>query len=284
MDFLIQEFSGMDEYEQECKWLVGELYKGKYIQTLWNTDDADKRQNGWTLKGGVWSPWFFNMRPIGGSPRLFRRICLLMGEMIFYGCAEYKINHLIGVEMAGIPLASAAWMHCIKGGIYPKLGYTRPLPEKTRTLEETYLKYSEWKKSDPTGYGQKSWVEGRISDGDYMAIVDDMSSDLGSKLIARFMVLEEAKKLSCKVGCDHIFYFLNRNKDTPKKAMEFFAAEPQYYPHMLYVHYFLEFSDHLDALASEMREAEFRVISDYQENPGIFQDANVQKEVLSMIK
>jgi orotate phosphoribosyltransferase len=286
MDNLIAGFRTPEEYERECKWFMRSLYREKYILTLWNTEDEEKRREGWILKGRKWSPWFFNMRAVGGSPELFKQICIVMGNLLASIRVMPIINHVIGVEMAGIPLASAAWFYNVRsapgrGGL--KLGYTRPLPEKTRTLSETWEKYQAWTKNDPAGYGQKSWVEGRIASGDNIAIFDDMSSDLESKLIARFMVMEEARKLQQKVQCNHLIYFLNRNKGTREKALAFSGAEQQFYPHQLFAHYYLEFSDHLAALASDMNNEEYQIIGEYQDDQDKFQNEKTQQKILALV-
>ena len=55
--------------------LMAPLYKEGYIETLWNTKSLKHRREGWRLKDGSWSPWFFNMRPIGSTSVLFFDIC-----------------------------------------------------------------------------------------------------------------------------------------------------------------------------------------------------------------
>ncbi len=105
--------------------LIIPLYEEKYIQTLWNTNDPVKRAKGWTLKGGLWSPWFFNMRPVGDSPELFFEICSIMSNLII-GTGK-KPGLLIGVEMAGLPLVGGISTVMRWEGFNQRFGYTRPL-------------------------------------------------------------------------------------------------------------------------------------------------------------
>ena len=260
--------------------LMVPLYEERYTQTLWNTDDPDKREKGWTLKGGLWSPWFFNMRPVGDSPRLFCDICRAMAEMLLN---HENIDLLIGVEMAGVPLVGAsAIIALLKKGRGQRFGYTRPLPEKVRKPLEA-LRLLREIDSNVADYGQKEFVEARMKDGDRVAICDDVATDLGSKLIARLITLWEAERKGINISCDKIFYLLNRGKGNRLKAKDFVnEPEKELHPAELSLDYIIEFDDHLLALEKSMCPEEYEVITTFQKDPKHFQDKDVQKTVLEM--
>ena len=255
------------------------LYRQKYTQTLWNTYDPVHRTMGWRLKGNIRSPWFFNMRPVGDSPVLFNGICQSMAEMIW----ERGSNLLIGVEMAGVPLVggiSVATWNSFAHGI--RFGYTRPLPKKVRKPLEALALLNEITAAAAGEYGEKSFVESRMLGGDRIAIVDDMATDLGSKIISRLTVLWEAKNKGIDVSCDNIFYFLNRNRGSKEKGLNFVNEnEAGLYPAALNVDYVIEFDDHFPTLKKIMQPYEFEVIESFQKNPGQFQDDAVWNEVIS---
>ena len=50
------------------------LYRKGFIETLWNTESKEHAEKGWTLKGGIWSPFYINLRPIGSEPELVAKI------------------------------------------------------------------------------------------------------------------------------------------------------------------------------------------------------------------
>lgn len=259
--------------------LMADLYRERYTQTLWNTDDPDKQQNGWKLKSGTWSPWFFNMRPVGSSPKLFYTCCAAMAHLI----SAHEVDMLIGVEMAGINLSGGmAVASYLNQKISRPIGYTRPLPKKVRTPIEA-MQLLQSIETDVAGYGQKEFVEARLYDGQRIAIFDDMSTNLGSKIIARLIVLWMAKQKGISVECNKIFYILNRSKGNRQAGLDF-ANEPEQglYPASLEVNYVLEFDDYLPSLQPFMKEPEFEVISEFQKDPNHFQDKDVQKEVLAL--
>jgi orotate phosphoribosyltransferase len=256
--------------------LMIELYKEGYLQTLWNARNKENAANGWILKDGSWSPWFFNMRPVGSSPELFNKICSVLALM----AREHDINFYIGIEMAGIPYAGGLSVLAYQMGKQVKIGYTRPLPQKARTTEECLQIYEAMDKN-PAGYGQKSYVEAVFSPGDRVAVLDDMSTGLTSKIIARYMTLKEALRQNVEITCDLALYFLNRNKSTRAKAEAFMnEADYRLFPRPLTIDYFIEFDDHLSVLAQVMRPHEYGVIQEFQRDPSIFQDPQYRRKRL----
>lgn len=258
--------------------LIVDLYENQFLQTIFNAEKEVNRKKGWILKNKNWSPWFFNMRPVGSSPGLFNDICLAMAEMI----AEDDVDQLIGVEMAGIPLAGGVSVAMMHYGIRQQIGYTRPLPKKVRTPIEAVelLKSME---DDVAGYGQKDFVEARLYNGMSIGILDDMANDLGSKIIARLQVLWQARQRDVAVKCNRIFYFLNRNKGAIERGIAYAEEKGDgLYPEKLKVNYIVEFDDSMPELKKVMEPEEYQLIVDFQKDIGHFQDKDVQEEVLAM--
>lgn len=257
------------------------LYREKFTQTLWNTDDLTKKQKGWRLKSGQWAPWFYSMRPLGDSPQLFCDCCIAMNDLM--SLSDDEIDVIIAVEMAGINSSGGvAVASMLLNQTGRRIGYTRPLPVKRRTPDET-VELLKKIGSEVANYGQKSFVEARLRNGDRVAIYDDMSTNLGSKIIARTIVLWQAGLDEISVECDHIFYLLNRGAGNKQAGLDFINEKNQdLYPASLDVNYVIEFDEHLPSLEAVMLPEEFRVISDFQKNPKEFMDKDVRKEVLAM--
>ena len=262
--------------------LITPLYKEKYLETIWNTTDPRFKGRGWTLKSGVWAPWFFNMRPAGSSPDLFYDICTSMSEMILN--YHDNIDFIIGIEMAGVPLVGGVSRAMCDEGYPIGMGYTRPLPEKPKTpmkCLELLARIDE----TVTDYSQKEYVEGRIELARNIGIIDDMATDLGSKLIARLIILWQAKLRGVSINCNEILYFLNRNRGNKQKGLDFEnEVELGLYPQKLNVDYVIEFDDHLPVLKNVMRPEEFEIIMEFQQNPKQFGGEDRRREVLAMVK
>lgn len=264
--------------------LIVNLYKEKYIQTLWNAEKPVNKKKGWRLKNKSWSLWFFNMRPVGSSPELYNAICREMADLT----SKYNIDSLIGVEMAGVPIVGGTSVASfLLYGKPQRIGYTRPLPKKVRTPYEALTLLKEL--SQVEDYGQKQFVEARLFNNDRLGIFDDMSTDLGSKIIARLIVLWFAEQTSIEeqrpinVTCDEIFYFLNRNRGNKQKGLDF-ANEPELglHPAPLNVHYVIEFDEDLPKLKNVMKPEEYEALFAYQQDDTQFQDEKVREEVLAL--
>ena len=110
-----------------------------------------------------------------------------------------------------------------------------------------------------------------------------MSMNLGSKIIARLIVLWMAKQKGISVECNKIFYILNRSGINRPAGLNFINEPEQgLYPASLEVNYLIEFDDYLPDLKPFMKKSEFEVISEFQKNPSYFQDETVQKGILQL--
>ncbi|MBF0608482.1 MAG: hypothetical protein HQL61_13150 [Magnetococcales bacterium] len=267
----------MTDKQQWSRDLIIDLYKEGYLQTLWNAAEAKNRTGGWWLKSGIWSPWFFNMRHAGSSPRLFYNLCSAMADMI----AGHDADLLIGIEMAGIPLVGGIAVAMFTQHNKPQaIGFTRPLSKKARTSTEALellQNYDELAGS----YGQKSLVEARLTQNCTVGIVDDMATDIESKIMARLLVMREAQRQGISLQCNKIFYILNRNKQNPQKARDFInEPDPLLYPAALELHYIIEFDDALPFLRPCMKPAEYEAIVAFQQDKGQFQDEQMQRDLI----
>jgi len=247
--------------------LVRPMYRNQIIQTIRNTPDPKRRAEGWILKNGLWSPWFLNLRLIGNYPDLFNKVCSAMADMMN---GHRNIDILVGVEMAGVPIVGGLSTTMFNSGNPMRFGYTRPLPEKVRTVEAA-LSLLNTISGEVASYGQKSLVEIVLQNGDNVAILDDMATSLESKLIARELLLWEARQKKVEVRCESAFYLLNRNEAIMAVAGKI----------SLEIDYVVEFNHGLRHLEGEMSHSEFGIISAYQEDPGQFQDKAVQEEVIT---
>ncbi|MDP8265911.1 MAG: hypothetical protein P9M07_03070, partial [Candidatus Aceula meridiana] len=230
----------MKTREEWADRLMVPLYEKGYIETIWNTKSLKHQREGWRLKDGSWSPWFFNMRPIGSTSILFFDICCAMADLV----KEHDLDMYIGIDMAGIlPLGGVAVASAIRNAKPLSTGYTRPLSKKVRTPMEAFHLLQKMD-GDVAGYGQKDYVEAIMFDGMNIGIFDDMSTGLGSKIIARLIVLWEAKRRGLNVICNQIFYFLNRGAKNIQTGLDFAKEKEQgLSPEALDVHYVLEFDE-----------------------------------------
>lgn len=262
----------MKNFRSKEEWterLMLPLYENKFLETLWNAAKEKNRQQGWTLVSGAWAPWYFNIRPVGDTPQLFHDVCQAMAEMIM---GYDDVDLLIGVEMAGVPLVGAVVTTLFNMGRPQRFGYTRPTPAKGLTQDGVakMLKDIDAGVSN-YNYGEKDFVEARMKDGDRIGIIDDMATNLGSKIVARALILWLAKQQGITVSCDRVFYFLNRGQDGREKGLNF-ATEPELalYPAKLLVDYVIEFNNAMPLLKKVMKPGEYDLVKSYQENPKQF--------------
>lgn len=261
-------FMDFKERQEGAKRILRDLYNSGFVETIYNTQ-SKKHFGGWTLKSGVWSPWYFNLRPIGASPRLVSDIAYTMNHLVRTEVPD--LTQILGVEMAGVPLVSAIATVRGPGCELIPYSYTRAIPgAKPRTPEEA-KKILEEMKID-FGYGGKDLVEGRFEDGENICIVDDMVTNFGSKLIAKHILEYELKGRGVKdVSIDHVAVVLDREQGAEEEAKK----------QGMHLHSLIKFKSFgLGWLKDIMNPLEYKLLSDYQNNPEKYQDKGLQAEVL----
>ena len=114
-----------------------------------------------TLKSGIKSPFYIDLRVVICFPDVLRRIGVLMAAEVSR-CAGDRIA---GIPYAGLPLAVAASLEGNLPLIYPR--------------------------KEEKGYGTRRRIEGIYEPGDRVVLIDDIITDGASKLEA-IAPLEEA--------------------------------------------------------------------------------------------
>jgi orotate phosphoribosyltransferase len=232
------------------KRIVEALYERGLIRT-WYRDKPE----GWTLVSGAWSPFYIQLRPVCSHPELLRDVSDALGRMIRDEAPH--VTKIVGVAMAGIPLAVAASLSCR----LPCL-YTRKL-EGVRSAEELAEAIQR--------YGEHAMVEGELADGDRLVVVDDLVTRFDSKLIAVRQVEHEVGRLRLQdVTCEDVAVVLDREQGAAETARE----------HGIRLHALVPFATNaLDWLADVMAPLERETIKDYLTQPDAYQSPEKQAEL-----
>jgi uridine monophosphate synthetase len=114
-----------------------------------------------TLKSGLISPFYLDLRRIGADPRILSLTGRAYGELL----EGLKADHLAGIPVAALPLAAAASLATGRSLIYPRL--------------------------EKKAHGSGARVEGVWKAGDVAVMLDDLITTGGSKREAA-AVLREA--------------------------------------------------------------------------------------------
>lgn len=225
-----------------------EMYRKGLIKTLRD------RPEGWRLLSGIWSPFYIQLRTLPSHPSLLKDVALLLGEKI-------KIcgNRVLGIAMAGIPIATAIAVH---HGI--PLCYTRKLAGVKNV--EALAEYA-------GRYGEHSLVEGEMEDGDAFIAVDDIVTKFDSKLVAIKQLEFEAEKRKKSVTCTHVAVVIDRQQGASEVAKR----------HGITLHSLIKFRDAMEWIRDEMNPREYALIKNYLDNPEPYQDEEKRRELLSNI-
>ncbi len=203
--------------------LVKELYKKRLIKT-WYRDNKE----GWKLVSGIWSPFYIQLRNLPSYPNLMKKIASMLAEKI-----SNKGNKLLGIAMAGIPIATAI---SLESNI--PMCYTRKIVSQERK------------------YGEHALVEGKIEDGDEFIAIDDIVTKFDSKLKAINQLYEEANRRGVKVKCNYVAVVIDREQGAEEIARQ----------HGIKLISLIKFKEAIEILKEEMSNTEYKIIKDYLNN------------------
>lgn len=207
-----------------------EMYRKGLIKTI------KHKREGWRLISGIWSPFYIQLRLLPSHPYLMNEIGNMLGEKVKgYG------NKLLGIAMAGIPIATAiSLIHKMP------LCYTRKIAG---------VKNAEELKKYASEYGEHSMVEGEIEDGDKFIAVDDIVTKFDSKMVAIKQLEIEAEKRGKRIECRNVAVVVDRQQGAEEIARK----------HGIKLHSLIKFRDAIEWIKDEMNEEEYETIVEYLE-------------------
>lgn len=227
--------------------VIRELFNEGLIRT-WYRNQKD----GWILRSGKWSPFYVQLRPLVSRPALLNRIGKALAELIKKECPQ--VNRLVGVAMAGIPIAVAT---SINSQI--PAAYTRKSVSGDQTPQRVY--------------GEHSLIEGELNDGDVVAIIDDVVTRFDSKLEALGQLQAEANRSGISIACQDVCVVVDRLQgglDLIRRGGISLHSLVQLTP------------TRLDTLRPFLEGPEYEVIAEYLADPDKFENPAVQKKLRSL--
>ena len=148
---------------------------------LFRADDPFK------LTSGMMSPVYIDCRKIISFPRMRSAMMDYGATVILNDIGHESLDALAGGETAGIPFA--AWL-----------------------AERTHLPM-QYVRKKPKGFGRDARIEGDIKDGQNILLVEDLTTDGGSKL----NFVEALRTAGANVGHTFVIFYYDIFKDTPEK-------------------------------------------------------------------
>lgn len=148
---------------------------------LFRADDPFK------LTSGMMSPVYIDCRKIISFPRMRSAMMDFGATVIMHDIGHESLDALAGGETAGIPFA--AW-----------------LAERT-SLPMQYVR------KKPKGFGRDARIEGDIAEGQRVLLVEDLTTDGGSKL----NFVEALRTAGADVAHTFVIFYYDIFKDTPEK-------------------------------------------------------------------
>lgn len=245
--------SWKEEKEAFAREILTLLYENRMIRTFYR----DKAE-GWTLVSGLYSPLYIQLRPLVSYPRVFEKVCRAMSRMVAEEAPE--ITKVIGIAMAGVPIAAGMSLLGIPAGFTRKMDNVKSLDSFKKAI---------------TKYGEHSLLEGELESGDRLALVDDLVTRFDSKLVAMEQVKYEVRKKGLSdVDARTVLVVLDREQGGKE------AAEKQNMK-LLSVVPFKTVG--LPLLKVVMHPVEWDVINRYLEDPQEFQNS-VEQDRLARLR
>ncbi len=241
--------SWIEEKENAAREIVTLLYENRMIRTFYR----DKPE-GWTLISGLYSPLYVQLRPLVSYPDVFRKVCHAMCRLVREEAPD--ITKVIGIAMAGVPIAAGM---SVAGGI--PAGFTRKM-ENVKSLESFRKAIS--------SYGEHALLEGEVASGDRIALVDDLVTRFDSKEVALEQVRHEVGRRNlANVQCRTVLVVLDREQGGQDAAQRAGVDLLSLIPFK---------TVGLPLLEEVMNRTEWETITRYLDDPGFFQDKEVQDE------
>jgi len=142
------------------------------------------------LTSGMMSPVYIDCRKIISFPRM-RAAMMDYGATVILNDIGYEsLDALAGGETAGIPFA--AWL-----------------------AERTHLPM-QYVRKKPKGFGRDARIEGDIADGQRILLVEDLTTDGGSKL----NFVEALREAGAEVAHTFVIFYYDMFRDTPERLAE----------------------------------------------------------------
>ncbi len=129
-----------------------DLQKDEIFQGL--VDTGCFRLGNFTLKSGIVSPFYLDLRRISSSPRLMRQVARAYASLL----PEGKVDRVAGIPVAAVPFSTAISLETDIPMIYPRM--------------------------NAKGHGTGNSVEGAYKPGEKVVMVDDLITTGKSKLEA----------------------------------------------------------------------------------------------------
>jgi orotate phosphoribosyltransferase len=139
------------------------------------------------LTSGMMSPVYIDCRKIISFPRMRAAMMDYGATVILNDIGHESLDALAGGETAGIPFAAL-------------------LAERTH-LPMQYVR------KKPKGFGRDARIEGDIHDGQRVLLVEDLTTDGGSKL----NFVEALRTAGAEVAHTFVIFYYDIFKDTPEK-------------------------------------------------------------------
>jgi len=243
-----------EEKEKLGRKLAILLYNAGVIKT-WYRD----KPSGWTLVSGIWSPFYIQLRPICSYDNA-KYLLAYIGKAVYRTIQEEapNVNKLLGVAFAGIPIAIATTM--VSG-----------IPSCYTRKDEGKDHLSHLKKAIAS-YGEHALIEGELSDGDVIAIVDDVVTKFDSKLAAISQLEDEIKRrhLNARIECNDVVVVIDREQGATERAKQL----------GLNLHSLIPFSSKgIEWLKDHITNEEYTVIKSYLSEPSMFQDEKAKSRL-----
>jgi len=142
------------------------------------------------LTSGMASPVYIDCRKIISFPRMRAKMMDYGATVILNDVGYESLDALAGGETAGIPFA--AWL-----------------------AERTHLPM-QYVRKKPKGFGRDARIEGDIKDGQRILLVEDLTTDGGSKL----NFVEALRTAGAEVAHTFVIFYYDIFTDTPQKLAD----------------------------------------------------------------